>query len=549
MYKNIKVIISVFIIIATVLNINTVAAADISYYNNKENANENNKVLYIIEKDNYRKMLNTDTAIAINKDSLLSINSKSISQEDMNNIRSAKSLFVIGEIEDNKIKFEEFNNFQGQLFEEDKYDISIKNANKSVDKDLLVVNGESLADYVTANQIKDIENRNILLIDGQVDIKTEEFIRDNGKNKNILFVEGEFKISQEIKEQVMTIANNKKYEIEESHIVKNSIKPDVEYKTLFDSEKLDHSKRDVFKKVAELSSEITKKSHEENNDLLINKGKLITYDMNKQDEYVNNQNKSDDDNVVKFVDVVSNDESLIVLKSEGAEDKFAEDNYSLTLTYAQPIEIYSKTSETKKEFVPSKPITEEIIISIMEGDYGDGKARKDNLEYEGYNYEDVQKEIERILEERRLAYEEQLKKEREIKNRNNNSKMHMSPKPAQQVNKFINEALKMKGWIYSQPQRWDYGYADCSSIVIRALINSGITNNKTNLTTWTISDDPRFYEIPMSKIEPGDILWYVGHMEIYMGGDYTFGAFRPGKLSGYASNTKRFNRAFRISGQ
>ena len=48
------------------------------------------------------------------------------------------------------------------------------------------------------------------------------------------------------------------------------------------------------------------------------------------------------------------------------------------------------------------------------------------------------------------------------------------------------------------------------------------------------------------KEEAGDILWYEGHMEIYMGGNNTFGAFRPSKPAGYATGINRFVKAYRI---
>ena len=68
------------------------------------------------------------------------------------------------------------------------------------------------------------------------------------------------------------------------------------------------------------------------------------------------------------------------------------------------------------------------------------------------------------------------------------------------------------------------------------------------MTTGSMPSDSRFYQVPMNQIKRGDVLWTSGHMEIYMGGNSTFGAFRPGVATGYASNPSRFVRAYRLKG-
>ena len=40
-----------------------------------------------------------------------------------------------------------------------------------------------------------------------------------------------------------------------------------------------------------------------------------------------------------------------------------------------------------------KPITPELILSIIEGNYGDGSVRRSKLTAQGYNYDDVRKKI------------------------------------------------------------------------------------------------------------------------------------------------------------
>ena len=91
-----------------------------------------------------------------------------------------------------------------------------------------------------------------------------------------------------------------------------------------------------------------------------------------------------------------------------------------------------------------------------------------------------------------------------------------------------------------------HGFVDCSSLVGRALANAGLGSS--HMTTGSMPSDSRFYQVPMSQIKRGDVLWNSGHMEIYMGGNSTFGAFRPGVATGYSSNPSRFVRAYRLKG-
>jgi hypothetical protein len=231
------------------------------------------------------------------------------------------------------------------------------------------------------------------------------------------------------------------------------------------------------------------------------------------------------------------------LSNKDIEEK--EEGYSLQLTYANPINIYSEVSEDKEEFIVPKEITDEIVKSVMNGDYGNGSVREQRLTREGYNYGEIQEKIDELEAKARRRQATSQRRSSYTPKRTSGS-ININSGQAVGIDAFLNEAFKMKGWTYSQERRWDYGYADCSSLVIRAMINSGITKNTSNLTTHTIASDSRFYEIPMSQAKRGDILWYEGHMEIYMGGNSTFGAFRPGKPAGFGSNISRFTKAYRI---
>ena len=113
---------------------------------------------------------------------------------------------------------------------------------------------------------------------------------------------------------------------------------------------------------------------------------------------------------------------------------------------------------------------------------------------------------------------------------------------------FMNYVLAQEGGPYSQERRFDGAYHDCSSLILRGLRAAGLDTTGANLVTQTMPGDPRFEQIPWSQKRPGDILWNWGHVEVYMGGDKTFGAMSDGVPTGYSSNISRFDRVYRIKG-
>lgn len=498
---------------------------------------EKPKTLYIIEKELYMEILKKDTAIIENKNNLLVIDSQNLTEEEFKTIQSSKIFHIFGELQ--KSELIELENYGEQLYAEDKYETALKLANEDTDKNIVIVNGESVVDYFIATQLSDIENRNILLINDEISEEVKEYLENYGNDKNIMFIEGETEFSDETKKNIMKISGGEKYELDKSQLIKlvNKEKQDKDktVEALLNisqnkvikkkDEKIAKNNKEneiITDKIKETSKEIIKKTKEGTDELLYNKGKIITIEDNS--ENLENE-KVEENKEVKIVEILKekeNNTSVKILSNKDIEEK--EEGYSLKLTYANPINIYSEVSEDKEEFIVPKETTDEIVKSVMNGDYGNGSVREQRLTREGYNYGEIQEKVDELEAEARRQQSGQ----------------------AVGIDAFLNEVFKMKGWTYSQERRWDYGYADCSSIVIRAMINSGITKNTSNLTTHTIASDSRFYEIPMSQAKRGDILWYEGHMEIYMGGDSTFGAFRPGKPAGFGSNISRFTKAYRI---
>lgn len=125
------------------------------------------------------------------------------------------------------------------------------------------------------------------------------------------------------------------------------------------------------------------------------------------------------------------------------------------------------------------------------------------------------------------------------------------------VEKFIKAAMVYEGDLYSQKNRMVKGYSDCSSIPYKALRDTGMLD--TSQTQRTISTkfmrdgDPRMYQISMSKLERGDLLWwqkpgidyYYGHTGIYLGNGKVLEAIKP---RAKITSIKRlpWQRAYRI---
>lgn len=125
------------------------------------------------------------------------------------------------------------------------------------------------------------------------------------------------------------------------------------------------------------------------------------------------------------------------------------------------------------------------------------------------------------------------------------------------VERFIKAAMVYEGDLYSQKNRMEKGYSDCSSIPYKALRDTGMLD--TSQTQRTISTkfmrdgDPRMYQIPMAKLERGDLLWwqkpgidyYYGHTGIYLGNGKVLEAIKP---RAKVTSIKRlpWQRAYRI---
>lgn len=482
-----------------------------------EDIPKNNNVLYIIDKYVYRELMKEDVILVESENNFLSIDFENINEEILDTIGGYDTFYIFNDSNVNISLLSSLDNYGGQLNGDKQYELAIDIALEDTSKDIILVNEESMIDYFIATQLNIAENRNILLIDEDLDVLT--YLNEYGKDKNILFIESQQVIPTNIKERIMGVTKEDRYVIEEFNVTQK-------YEN-YTNNMINYKARKINNKLNITSMNIIN-NHKENIDkLLYDKRKVITID-----------------NTDKFIDLIKNDYSKF--NYNGDENN----KYTLRLTYAKPINIFVDVGYAKNFIVP-KEITEDLLNSVMEGDYGNGEVRTQRLTQVGYNPDEVENAIEKLITQREIEYAELLTQEANLRQDSYvpiRTAGSVSMYVDFDVNDFLKELVKMQGWKYSQPRRWEHGFVDCSSLVLRALINSGITKDTTNLTTWTISTDPRFDEVSMDDIKPGDILWYSGHVEVYMGGNITFGAFRPSKPTGYATNINRFNRAFRING-
>lgn len=555
------------IIIVTTMNTQMVFADEID--NNSpiktteiqvKNDSLNSKKLYVMEKDLYREIIKQDTPIIKTKNNVFTVDSSQLTKTDLEIIKSAGEFYVFGDFDNGIEDLKSLDNYKGQLGNADRIKVALDLAKLTPEKDILVVNSESPTDYFIATQLSEIEDRIVLLVGETLEDETSAFLKEHGKDKTIMFLEGAVEIQEDLKKEILQISGSDKYELDKSALIKETKKakedqsvpvtPKTQISTSIQLDNNEVTNSMVAPELKSVSKEIIEKTKIDNDELLADKAKVVEVEVKEE-------------TTVK--EVVKQDESLLILDNEKIIENESE-GLTLNLTYANPVALDVKVPENKEEFVTSKETTQEVIDRVLEGEFGTGEQRKQELTEAGYQYEEIQNKINELFapvepalsvlttESGEQTYSGSV--EQIVTYENTESTQVASYEQAQvvapsngpNIEAFLNEAVAMSGWEYSQSRRWDYGFADCSSIVVRALINSGQTSDHSNLTTFSIHSDPRFYQVPFESMQRGDVLVTDGHMEIYMGNGQTFGAFQEGWLSGFAGNPYRFNMAYRLSG-
>lgn len=477
-----KVIIALVIAIITMSSISVHAdEMDIFEFNEKI-SNQKNEIkeeieieeeyeidtLYVLNEKDYNEALLQNVLIVKDKDLFLIIKND-ITQDDRDILNKARVFYIFGEYNDELEKLTAKPNYGGNLFGYNMYESAAATAlEKGTDKDLIIVNGQSFADSLTAAQLSIKENKNILIVEEEgIPRHTGEYLAEFGEDLTLSFVEGELSIDDSQKKQLLAIAGNEKYELDKTQYY-----------------------REISKEEAELAKHV-----------------MLKYYEDKVQREVDTNPKA-----VKTLQESA--KNFISLNSERLID-------STSLKIASDKKVISDLSNMQNEL-------NDIKVVKNDSEFNSQRGAHSILIIEAKPFEGRESNLEVITIER--------------------------PKPKikdigelQQI--FINQILEYKGWEYSQERRWEDGYQDCSSLVERGMLDSGITDYSTNLVVSKIQGDPRFQEIPWDYMQPGDLLVHEGHVEVYMGGDTTYGSFQPGMTTGYSYQISRFDQVFRLTGK
>ena len=98
-----------------------------------------------------------------------------------------------------------------------------------------------------------------------------------------------------------------------------------------------------------------------------------------------------------YFDFISTNRYANLKSAETAEEYLRlikQDGYATSSTYVNTcMNVVNRHELTKYDTETYKPITPDLILAIVKGEYGDGSVRKAKLTAQGYNYEDVRAKI------------------------------------------------------------------------------------------------------------------------------------------------------------
>ena len=138
-----------------------------------------------------------------------------LSESSLSIVKEAKNVYAIGgqEIIPESV-VSELENYKGRIYGADRYETAVKIADKLEGKrDIIITNGNALADSLAATSLAVKNDMTILLVDAKlVPEVTKDYIKEN-KDSNIYFVGGEGSLPQNIKEEIYNIADKNVKEI------------------------------------------------------------------------------------------------------------------------------------------------------------------------------------------------------------------------------------------------------------------------------------------------------------------------------------------------
>lgn len=424
---------------------------------------------------------------------LMTIDSQSPSEEDLAVIASAEEIVLLGGPTRIPTSFEQLPNYKARHSGADRYETAVVVAKElGSERNIAIVNGDNYVDAIMATPFSVLEDRNILMVSSSgLPQITKDYLSEFGAGKNVVFVGGEASISRALKEEIYHLTGGDISQIDE-----NTIAGEDRYFT-----GLETAKRTNFTE-----------------NLVLVSG----------DDY---------ERAILSVNLVDSLNTTTLLVTQENAKQIVEE-YS---SQKSPTDIYSMGINVSLSSFEGE---------IVEEERGNGRGQNSHRNDEKdpatqAPVEDTDSQpntIEQPAEEPISTPEPTPAEEP--------AAAEVVPEPEISVaDRFVAAALEMEGFMYSQSMRMADGYADCSSLVLRALINSGLTSDtKTNLTSETIWGDSRFVQISADELQRGDICYSYGHLAIYMGDGKVFEAKDWGIPAGYGNFAGRFSAFFRVSG-
>lgn len=461
------------------------------------------KILYVADKNELADALTGGVLSITNGGSLLTLDSNNIQEAESNLLNKAEKVIVLGGEERVGKSIEERSNFSARISGTDRFETATKVAEElGTDRNIIIVNGLNYVDAITSTPLSILEGRNILLVtkDG-IPEATKQYLEKYGKDKDIIFVGGKESISIENKQNIYNLTGNT------NSVDANTYAGKDRYETSISVAKRTEGKNIVLAHGEELNMALASVNFTKSHNTMT----LLVSPNNAEEILDRHFGENEKTNIYSIGAEVS-------LSSEKVE---AEKNQkSETETQEKPVD---PVVEDKKEENKEETKIENTEVNIEQPSEEKAKDAETQTNTPSTESKETQTEPEVKPEEKQT--------------------------PTKSVQSFIDAALAMKGWDYSQSMRMSDGYADCSSLVLKALIKSGLTEDtKTNLTSETIWGDHRFYQITQDQLKPGDICYNYGHLAIYMGDNSVFEAKDWGVPAGYGNFQGRFSAFFRIKG-
>ena len=172
--------------------------------------------VYILNSEKLVDGISGGVVAGENNGTIVLLENGKFSEKSMNIINSAKNVYAIGgeqTIPEDVVKG--LNNYKGRISGFSRFDTAVELAKKlDSHRNIIIADGEALADSLSATAFAVKNDMNILLTSGEnVPEATEKYLKENGVQE-IYFVGGESSLPRKAKEKVYEIAGKDKSKID-----------------------------------------------------------------------------------------------------------------------------------------------------------------------------------------------------------------------------------------------------------------------------------------------------------------------------------------------